>query len=95
MSVINLSYCTMKFLVGAHKFGVPFPKLQTFSETFRLYILTAVNMKKNSRNFCLFVYLRSYNDKSNFFVFRNCAVKPQVVLCENEPFLRKMLISLF
>ena len=31
---INLSYYTGTFLVGAHRFGVPFPKLQTFSEIF-------------------------------------------------------------
>ena len=27
-----MSYYTATFLVGAHRFGVPFPKLQTFSE---------------------------------------------------------------
>ena len=32
--IINLSYSTVTFLVGAHRFGVPFPKLQTFSEVF-------------------------------------------------------------
>ena len=29
-----MSYYTATFLVGAHRFGVPFPKLQTFSEIF-------------------------------------------------------------
>ena len=29
-----MSYYTATFLVGAHTFGVPFPKLQTFSEIF-------------------------------------------------------------
>ena len=46
-------------------------------------------MKNANRNFCLFVYLRSYNHK--IFVFRNSAVKPQHVLFENEPYLRKIL----
>ena len=32
--VSNLSYYTATFLVGAHVFGVPFPKLQTFSGIF-------------------------------------------------------------
>ena len=32
--IINLSYSTVTFLVGAHRFGVPFPKLQTFFEVF-------------------------------------------------------------
>ena len=27
-----MSYYTATFLVGAHRFGVPLPKLQTFSE---------------------------------------------------------------
>ena len=29
-----MSYYTVTFLVGVHRFGVPFPKLQTFSEIF-------------------------------------------------------------
>ena len=29
-----MSYYTATFLVGAHKFGVPFPKLKTFPEIF-------------------------------------------------------------
>ena len=29
-----MSYYTAIFLVGAHRFGVPFPKLQTVSEIF-------------------------------------------------------------
>ena len=29
-----MSYYTETFLVGAHRFGVPFLKLQTFSEMF-------------------------------------------------------------
>ena len=29
-----MSYYTATFLVGTHRFGVPFPKLQTFSEIF-------------------------------------------------------------
>ena len=34
-----MSCYTVTFLVGAHRFGVPFPKLQTFSEIFwALYI---------------------------------------------------------
>ena len=31
---MNFSYYTGTFLVGAHRLGVPFPKLQTFSEIF-------------------------------------------------------------
>ena len=45
----------------------------------------------------IFVYLFIYEvtaTKVNF-VFRNSAVKPQHVLFENDPFLRKMLVSFF
>ena len=62
-----MSYYTATFLVGAHRFGVPFPKLQTFSEIFwALHIDSSQYEKNDTRNFCLFVYLRSYNDKSQF-----------------------------
>ena len=62
-----MSYYTATFLVGAHRFGVPFPKLQTFSEIFwALHIDYSQYEKNDTRNFCLFVYLRSYNDKSKF-----------------------------
>ena len=57
----------MTFLVGASGFGVPFPELQTFSELFwALHIDYSQYGKSDTRNFCLFVYLRSYNDKSKF-----------------------------
>ena len=49
--------------------------------------------KSDTRNFCLFVYLRSYIDKSRFSFFTNSAIKPQLVLLANEPFLRKILVS--
>ena len=50
-------------LVGAHRFGVPFPKLHTFSEIF--WALHIDYRKNDTSNFCLFVYLL-YNDKSKF-----------------------------
>ena len=37
-----------------------------FFEYFALYPLTAVYTKKDTRNFCLFVYLRNFNHKSLF-----------------------------
>ena len=59
-----MSYYTATFSEGAHRFGVPFPKLQTFSEIF--WALYFDDSQYDTRNFCLFVYLRSYNDKSKF-----------------------------
>ena len=79
-----MSFYTATSLIGAHRFGVPFAKLQTFLKYFELFILTQSIRTKDTRNFCLFVYLQSNNDKSKFLVFRNSAVKPQHVLFENE-----------
>ena len=52
------------------------------------------SMRKNyTNNFCLLVYLRSYNNKSE--VFTISTAKPRHVLFANEPFLRKILLSFF
>ena len=40
-----------------------FQNCKDFLKYFGLYISTAVNAKKRYQDFCLFVYLRSYNDK--------------------------------
>ena len=45
-------------------------------------------------HFCLFVYLQSYNYKSKFSVLETVQ-SSRNVLFENEPFLRKMLVSYF
>ena len=50
--------------------------------------------KNDTRNFCLFVYFQSYNDKSKFS-FLQTVQKAQHVLFTNEPFLRKILVSFF
>ena len=57
-----MSYYTATFLVGAHRFGVLSPKLQKFSEIFWALHIDHINTKDDIRNFCLFVYLRSYNE---------------------------------
>ena len=80
-----------------HWFGVPFPKLQDFGRFWVLPIdhslLTTICPKKQYKEFlfiCLFAKLQW-----KIFVFANSAVKLQHVLFVNEPFLRKMLVSLF
>ena len=45
--------------------------------------------------FCLFIYLRSYNDKTKFSFLQNSALKSQHALFANESFFRKMLVSFF
>ena len=72
-----------------------FQNYKHFLKSFWLYILTSVNTKKRYLEF-LFIglFMKLQREKLNF-VFRNSAVKQQHVLFENEPFLRKMLISFF
>ena len=49
--------------------------------------------KNDTRDFCLFGYFQSYNDKSNFPFLQAGQSKEQYVLLANERFLRKMLVS--
>ena len=63
-----MSYYTGIFLVGAHWFGVPLPKLPTFSGILwfsSTYWLQSIR-KNGNRNFCLFFYFQTYNGKSKF-----------------------------
>ena len=82
-----MSYYTATFLVGAHRFRDPFPKLQTFPEIFWA-LLIDYGQYENT----IFTKLQRHKKS---FVFRNSVVKMQRVLFGNEPFLRKMLESFF
>ena len=53
-----MSYYTATFLVGAHRFGVPFPKLQTFSEIFWALHIDYSQYEKTILG--IFVYLFIY-----------------------------------
>ena len=53
-----MSYYTATFLVGAHRFGVPFPKLQTFSEI--LWALHTDYSQYEKTILGIFVYLSTY-----------------------------------
>ena len=94
---ISLSYYPRAFSLGAIDSGFHFQNYRIL-EDFGFYLLTTVYWlqsvrKNNTRNFlfiCLFAKLQW-----KIFVFANSAVKPQHVLFVNEPFLRKMLVSLF
>ena len=82
-SLSILSYYTAIFLVSAHRFGVPFPKLQTFSKIFWALHIGLQSIRKNdTRNFCLFVYLRSCNGKSK------CSLLETVQSSDNTCYLR-------
>ena len=55
---MNYSYYTGTFLVGAHRFEVPFPKLQTFSEIFWALHIDYSQYEKTILG--IFVYLFIY-----------------------------------
>ena len=72
--------CYTTFLVGGHRFRVPFPKLHTSSEIFWALNIDYSQYKKMILG--IFVYL---------FMNLESAVKLQHVLFENKPFLHKKL----
>ena len=53
-----MPYYTATFLVGAHRFGVPFPKLQTFSAIFLALHIDYSQYEKTILGIfaCLFIY---------------------------------------
>ena len=53
-----MSYYTATFLVGAHRFGVPFPKPQTFFEIFWALQIDCSQYEKTILG--IFVYLFLY-----------------------------------
>ena len=59
-----MPYYTATLLVGAHRFAVPFPKLQTFSEIFWALHIGYSQYEKTILG--IFVYLFIYNNKSKF-----------------------------
>ena len=65
---ISLSYYTATFLVGAHRIGVPFPKLQTFSEIFWALHIDYSQYEKTILG--IFVYLFIYEVTTTKVNFR-------------------------
>ena len=73
--------------LGAHRFGVSFPKLYKHSlKYFELYLLTIVYEKNDIRKFCLFVYLGSYNDKSKFSFLQTVHQAAARLICDRAIF---------
>ena len=87
--MFNFSYYTGTSLVGAHRFGVLFPKLQTFPEIFWALTIEYSLYEKQYSEFLFIYLLRSYNDKSKFPFLQT--VQSSCNTSANEPFLRKML----
>ena len=67
MEFINFSYYTATLLAGALRFGVPFPKLQKFSEVFWALHIDYSLYKKNDT---IFVYLFIYEVTTTKVNFR-------------------------
>ena len=63
-----MSYDTATLLVGAHRFGVPFPKLQTFSEIFWALHIDYSQYEKTILG--IFVYLFIYEVTTKKVNFR-------------------------
>ena len=63
-----MSYYTAIFLVGTHRFGVPFPKLQTFSEIFWVLHIDYSQYEKTILG--IFVYLFIYEVTTTKVNFR-------------------------
>ena len=69
-----MSYYTVTFLLGAHRFGVPFPKRKTFSEIFWALHIGYNQYKKMILG--IFVYLFIYKvamTKENFCFYKQCS----------------------
>ena len=90
-----MSYYTGTFLVGAHWFGVPFPKLQAFSRILWVLSIEYSLYKKTILGIFVYLFISKVTTIKVNFLFTNSAVKTQHFLFANEPFLRKMLVLLF
>ena len=64
--ILSIFHIIEKFLVGAHRFAVPFPKPQTFSEIFLALHIDYSQHGKKILGIFIYCLLRSNNDKSKF-----------------------------
>ena len=81
---INLSCYTGTFLVGAHWFGVPFPKLQTFSRIFCVLPIDYSLYEKIILGFW-YIYLFAKLQRNlivNFLFYRQCNQAATHLICE-------------
>ena len=69
-----MPYYAATFLVGAHRFGVPFPKPQTFSEIFVALHIDYSQYEKTILGIfaCLFIY-KVTTTKLNFSFYKQCS----------------------
>ena len=68
-----MSYYTVTFLVGAHRFGVPFPKLHTFSEIFWALHIVYSQHEKAILGIFVYLFIHEYTTtKVNFRFQKQC-----------------------
>ena len=68
-----MSY-TATFLVGAHRFGVPFPKLQTFAEIFWALLIDCSHYEKIILGICVYLFIyKVIMTKVNFHFQKQCS----------------------
>ena len=69
-----MSYYTGTFLVGAHWFGVPFPKLKTFSGIFWVLPIDYSLYEKMIPGILVYLFIsRVTMIKANFFFSKQCS----------------------
>ena len=83
----NFSYYAGTFLVGANRFGVPFPKLETFSKIFWALPIDYSLYEKAILEIFVYLFIYEVTTAKKLFFFYS-AVKSQYVLFVNELFLR-------
>ena len=80
---INLSLYTKTFLVGAYWFGVPFPKLQTFSAIFWVLPIEYSLCKKKILGIFVYLFISKVTTKKvNFRLYKQCSQGATRIICE-------------
>ena len=90
---VNLSYYIEIFLVGAHWFGVPVPKLRTFSWIF--WVLPIDYSLYEKMKLSIFVYLlicKITSTKVNFRYYKQCSQAATRLICERSIFAQSASI---
>ena len=87
MKFTNLSYYTGTFPVGDHWFGVPFPKLQTFSLIFCVLPIDYSLYQKTILGIFLYLFIcKVTTTKVNFSFYKQCSQDGTGLICEQAIF---------
>ena len=82
-----MTYCTRTFSVGALWFGVPFPKLQTFSGTFWVLPVDYSLYEKTILEIFVYLFICEFTmTKVNFRFYKQCSQAATQLFCERAIF---------